>query len=291
MRLGREKIAFFTVNYKNTLYTRNFVESLSRLKHFEKIKIIILDNASTSDTISELERIKKMYHNIVECFYLDENLYYWRGADYALRRVYPLTEYMPEWIIICNNDIIINQENFLEKLMSLNYKEYGILAPSIKSYETNKDQNPFLVFPLNIMDIIKRKILLSNWYVYRLIVVIRENIKNVKFKLLGFNKNIMYYGNDFMKIYAPHGSFVIFSRNFFEKGGYLDTNFDLYGEELTIAEVALRIGVSVVYVPILEVIHLEHRSLGKYMSKNNFYKAKKAFEYVCREYLNKKVIL
>lgn len=288
MNLEREKVTLITVNYKNFYYTRNLIESLSILEQFNKMKVIIVDNASTSETKSELERIREKYSDIVKCFYLRENLYYWKGAEYALRKVYPVVEFMPEWIIICNNDIIIKQKDFIEKLIRLNYKDYGVIAPSIISLETNKDQNPFLLYPYNKMDVLKRKILLSNWYVYRLIVFMRETVKKYKPNKSKLVNSKTDNKNNFIKIYAPHGSFVIFSRNFFEKGGYLDTNFDLYGEELTIAEVALKIGVPIFYVPMLEVFHMEHKSLGKHMSKNNFYKAREAFEYVCKEYLNKK---
>lgn len=284
--MTKEKVGLITINYKNTLFTKNLIESLSKLKEFNSLRIIVIDNSSTTDSKEELEVLRKKYESNIDCFYLPDNLYYFKGAEYALRKVYPSVELMPEWIIICNNDIIIEQEDFIEKLIMLDYRKYGIIAPSIISMESGKDQNPFLVYPYDKKDIIKRKILLSNFYVYYLIINLLNLKKKIKTKLFVSDKYSLREGKE-LRIYAPHGSFIIFSRLYFEKGGYIDTNFDLYGEELTIAEIARRINVPVVYLPFLKVIHMEHKSLGNIISKKKFYMARKAFEYVCREYLNK----
>jgi GT2 family glycosyltransferase len=61
-------------------------------------------------------------------------------------------------------------------------------------------------------------------------------------------------------IYAPHGSFLIFSSEYFRAGGSLDFPCFLFGEEVYLAEVLRKLGLDVVYEPSLEVVHQEHKS-------------------------------
>src|SRR6185437_3069774 len=68
-------------------------------------------------------------------------------------------------------------------------------------------------------------------------------------------------------IYAPHGSLIIFSRRFFEAGGYLDKDLFLYGEEISVAEMCRSLSLPVLYEPRLRVVHNEHQSTGKALSR------------------------
>jgi GT2 family glycosyltransferase len=61
-------------------------------------------------------------------------------------------------------------------------------------------------------------------------------------------------------IYAPHGSFLIFSSEYFRAGGSLDFPCFLFGEEVYLAESLKQLGLDAVYEPSLEVVHQEHKS-------------------------------
>jgi GT2 family glycosyltransferase len=87
-------------------------------------------------------------------------------------------------------------------------------------------------------------------------------------------------------IYAPHGAFFIFSRRYFEAGGYLDGNLFLYGEELSVAEICRSLGLPVIYEPSLSVVHNEHRSTGKRISRFSYECQKKALRYIRSHYLH-----
>src|SRR5947208_6891971 len=86
-------------------------------------------------------------------------------------------------------------------------------------------------------------------------------------------------------IYAAHGSFFIFSRRYFEAGGFLDENLFLYGEEISVAEICRSLGLLVVYEPSLCVLHKEHESTGKVLSRFTYECQKKAMQYVTSRYL------
>jgi GT2 family glycosyltransferase len=69
------------------------------------------------------------------------------------------------------------------------------------------------------------------------------------------------------QIFAPHGSCIIFHRNYFKRGGSLQHVAFLFAEELFIAEEARRIGLRVVYAPTIRIDDLEHASTGRFLSR------------------------
>ena len=91
--------------------------------------------------------------------------------------------------------------------------------------------------------------------------------------------------NKIKKIYAPHGSFVIFSNQYFKRGGWIDRNFDRYGEEVTTAEIAKKNKIPIFFVPKLEVIHVIHSSTTSHSWKREFNYAKTAYLYYKNTYL------
>jgi GT2 family glycosyltransferase len=88
-------------------------------------------------------------------------------------------------------------------------------------------------------------------------------------------------------IYAAHGSFFIFSRRYFEGGGFLDGNLFLYGEEISVAEICRSLGLPVVYEPSLCVLHKEHQSTGKALNRFTYECQKRAMHYVTSRYLSR----
>src|SRR5205823_4228222 len=88
-------------------------------------------------------------------------------------------------------------------------------------------------------------------------------------------------------IYAAHGSFLIFSRRYFEAGGFLDGNLFLYGEEISVAEICRSLGLPVIYEPSLCVLHKEHQSTGRVLSRFTYECQKKAMQYVTSRYLSR----
>jgi GT2 family glycosyltransferase len=59
-------------------------------------------------------------------------------------------------------------------------------------------------------------------------------------------------------IYAPHCSFVIFNRKYFETGGTLKHGAFLFGEEIFVAETVRNLGFRIIYDPRFFVLHREH---------------------------------
>jgi len=184
----------------------------------------------------------------------------------------------PEWIIVCNNDILFNKSDLLSKILSFNTKNYPILAPTILSSKTNKDLNPFMAKPIDFL----AKVYYSIFYLNSILGLIIYKSRQLLKMILSIFKWTKAKGRF---IYAPHGSFIIFSKYFFRSGGYLDQNLTMYGEEFTTAEIARNLKIPIYYEPDIEVVHVEHSS-NKINWFKSFHLTKKAYYYYLREYLN-----
>ncbi len=86
------------------------------------------------------------------------------------------------------------------------------------------------------------------------------------------------------RIYAAHGSFIIFSRRFFEAGGKLDDRLFLFGEEIAVGETCRALGLPVIYDPRLSVLHNEHQSVGSGMSRRKYAYHRAAVQHVLSKY-------
>ena len=71
-----------------------------------------------------------------------------------------------------------------------------------------------------------------------------------------------------MPIYAPYGALLIFSRDYFAKGGDFAHPGFLYGEEIFVAEACRETGLEVILWPELKADHREHSATGVVQSKS-----------------------
>lgn len=86
------------------------------------------------------------------------------------------------------------------------------------------------------------------------------------------------------QVYAPHGALMVLSREFFRRGGSLEHPPFLFGEEITIAEEALRVSLPVIYSPSIAVIHEQHASVSRLPSRVHHEFVSHAAAYVADEY-------
>ena len=274
-------ILIITVNYKNTSVTNNFIKSIENIDYSDRVQLVILDNEATDKSRGAIKDAIKNSPIAIKDFYSARNLYYWGGVAHVLDKLaIDFDSQPPIWIIVCNNDIIFKDKLILKKLLQNNAEKYTILAPSIISSKTGKDLNPYMLKQLGIIGKIYYKIFYLNHISALLIYTIRRKVK----KIISQRKKSILRKKHL--IYAPHGAFMIFPFQYFIKGGFIDKNFTLYGEELTIAETAKILDFDVVYTPALKVIHVEHSSTDKRSWKNWFDHSKASYNYIKSAYFN-----
>jgi GT2 family glycosyltransferase len=270
------------VHYGEVGITLRLLESLTKLSKCDQLEVWIVNNDDRDSSESFLQSMPN-----VMCIRPQANRGYFGGAKAGLDYYRQLRGGLPPWIVVANNDIIISDQAFLEKLFAHNLRNVGILAPRILSTRTKSDQNPFLRQRPGRRRVGELRLWLRNYHLARL----HEQLSYVKRTLSGWlrppERNNSNGGRSAQEcIYAPHGSFLILSRSFFDRGGYIDDTKFLYTEEIILAELCRRNGLTVIYEPELAVIHDEHRATGRKYSRTTYNYQKSALEYITTQYLS-----
>jgi GT2 family glycosyltransferase len=239
----QKKVLLITVNYRSADTTLLLLDSLFELKRFAELQVVIVDNGSEDGSVARiLHKIRQ--HENVSVLRSPINRGYFGGAKWALDTYSAERGGFPDWVIVSNNDILIDDSEFLERLFSRDPAAVGVIAPQIRSLQSQRDQNPFMEKRLGRWRLLAIRFWGSTYYVawlhdliYGLLNLLRARVAGLRRTTVGAGARIA--GR---RIYAPHGAFMIFSRKYFESGGYIDDGFFLYGEEITVAEICRRLG-------------------------------------------------
>src|SRR5947209_2921985 len=118
-----------TVNFRQTACTLRFLNSASQLEGFSQSRLLIVDNNSGDGSTSRLRTPIAAFGN-VELLPYSENFGYFGGAKRALDDF--LTDHrLPQWVIVCNNDIVFDDPEFLTRLLASDAQAGAVLAPAV----------------------------------------------------------------------------------------------------------------------------------------------------------------
>jgi GT2 family glycosyltransferase len=276
------RVLIVTVNFRNADCTLQFLESVSRLEGFAKCRILIIDNNSGDGGVSRIRQAICGIGN-VELVEARQNLGYFGAANLGLQR-FMVNHAIPDWVIIGNNDIIFDDPHFLSRLLQKDPMAVGMLAPSIISALTQHDANPSIRQRPSWLRMLRYRLWLSNYYAMRFKQWLSPYVRRIRYRF--YNPIPPPAEAVQCAIYAPHGAFLIFSRQFFEVGGFIDTDFFLYAEEFTVAEMCLRLGLPVIHDPELRVWHAEGQTLGRKLSRSAYLHQRNGFRYALSRYNN-----
>ncbi|MGH9495048.1 MAG: glycosyltransferase family 2 protein [Candidatus Sulfotelmatobacter sp.] len=271
------KALIITVNFKSAECTVRFLSSASRLDGFSGCDWIVVDNGSQDGSIERIGEAVSGHTNI-ELLASPENLGYFGAATWALRHYRSLhLDDAPNWVIVCNNDIVFEDAGFLRRLLDRDPDAVGMIAPSILSALTGHDANPSIAQRPSRFRMMRYRMWLSNyyamWFKQWLSPLVRKGLRKRS------GTSVTPGGNAAREIYAPHGAFMIFSRKFFEAGCYIDEGFFLYAEEFSVAEMCRKVGLPIVHDPELKVCHQEGQSSGRMLTRKIHRYQKEGFEY------------
>lgn len=246
------------VNYHNDTGTLEFVTELLEQETSLAQRVIIVDNNECSEGncgTSRLENFSRE-HPDVDYYRPGGNLGYYGAAKWGVSR-YLEAGTLPEWIIVSNTDISFENRSFIATMAeTFRFAPPAVVAPSIISRVSGRDQNPFMrVRPgrlrMHAYKVLFRFDLPTKAYGY---------MSRLKHRAVGSSGQAPPHVA--ARIYAPHGAYVIFNRRYFEAGGTLEYLPFLFDEEIFVAETARRLWLDVVYEPRLKVIHEEHVTTG-----------------------------
>lgn len=259
-------IAFIILHYNNLKDTIECIESIIKQKTNKTKQIIIVDNHTLN--FSQEEELKKYPIHLIK---LNENIGFAKanniGCEYAIKN------FEPDFIVVSNNDIVIEDEQFINKIYEIDKKEkFDMLGPSIRT-EGGQSVNPFPVYKTKEeveYQIEKTKKLIK---IYNNIVL-RNLLKwyiTIKSFLKG--KRLVYNGTTKEYNVALHGCFIIFSKKYYKKYDSIFYNETfLYHEEEFLYQRVLYDKLVSIYDPSIEVLHKEGASLNHKFKKQKYAK-------------------
>lgn len=254
------------VNYNSDDAARRYIESLTCITKQDNIEMsfVLVDNSERSSSQSFFKQVQSIIPSLI-CIKSPVNSGYFGGARLGFEN-YLATNLLPDWVIVSNVDLEIRDKDFIFHLRDLSgIEKIAVIAPSILSLVSKHDWNPQLIERPSKIKMHSYKYLFRNFYLfnsYQLISKMKYFVSSSLLKGLEYFKIRKYEKKSYARknIYSPHGSFIIFSKQYFAKGGNLSYPKFLFGEEIFVAETVRSIGLTVVYYPAMQVYSYDHVS-------------------------------
>ena len=229
-----------------------FANKLSRQKDSEKIMLLV-----TCNKCKNVEQLRENLSKIKifsQVFDAKQNLGYLPGCLYGFKSY--SGEY--KWSVISNTDIDFVSDEFFAKFLNKHYdSQIACIGPDITLRATGKHQNPFAASrPSNALMKL-RKVVYSNYGLYRLY----GWLSKIKNKIINHETQIT---NKY--VYGVHGSVIILKKECVDKFIDDDIQIFMYGEELYIAEKLRESQLLSYYDTNLKIIHNENQVTGKIAS-------------------------
>lgn len=280
------KFVFIVLHYLALDMTKECVGTLfSSFVNTQNFKIVIVDNASPNGSGQAL---KELYSNnqFVDVLLNNENLGFAKGNNVGY--VYAKKKYNPDYIIAMNNDVLVQDVNFFNKIEDL-YSEYNyaVLGPDIIAVKNGAHQNPMMLKPYSKQQVKKiiqqRKRWLRIYPLYYIAINIKNKVKKtikniVKYKAKEQEDHL--YKNKIIKNPVLHGACLIFSKTYIVKEEVVfNPNTFLYFEEDILHYYCNKNGYTMLYSSDLSVEHLEDVSTDMTF-KSDYGKLKTQYKYL-----------
>ena len=264
--MKEKKFAFVLLHYKNIKDTIECMESIKKLKRQKDAAIIVVDNHTLNK--NEITKIKEYTDDII---LLKDNVGFAKGNNAGCE--YAINNYHPDFLCVMNNDIVIQQNNFLEEIEACYQKtKFDMMGPKIIT-DDGESVNPFPVYETKeeVEERIRYHEKLNRIYqssILRELLKIYMKVKSI------FKKHVpLENGKESKYDIALHGCAIIFSKKYYKK--YKDIFYKetfLYHEEEFLNYRKNRDHLISYYDSKLEVFHKEGSSLNEKFQNNNYKK-------------------
>jgi len=252
-------VSFLILHYQTEDDTIECIDSILDNVEYENYNIVIVDNGSPNKTGTQLD-IKYKENSKIKVIISNENLGFAKGNNLGFN--YIKKYFDSDFIVMINNDTIIEDKNFLKKIIE-EYIDlrFDILGPKIISLVDNKNQNPVKVNFENANQvrnyIYKIRFILFLDYSY-LIMPIKYIYKSLK-KINNSNLNPPHT--------MLHGSCLIFSKDYIKRYNGLHDKTFMYNEEDILYFIAKRDNLIMRYTDNITIYHKEDSATNSVMKK------------------------
>jgi GT2 family glycosyltransferase len=234
--MQRTDLSIIIVNYNVKEFLQNLIHSIYKAVHNITYEIIIVDNASEDGSVEFLGEKFPDVKLIVN----KENLGFSKANNIGLR------ESKGEYLLLLNPDTIVSEDTF-DKMIRF-FKENpqaGLAGCKILNPDGTLQLACRRSFPGPWTSFCKVTGLSSFFPKSRLFA---------RYNLTFLDENKTY------EVDAISGSFMMFTREVYEKTGGLDEDFFMYGEDLDLCYRIQKAGYKVYYVHTAQIIHYKGES-------------------------------
>ena len=243
-------ILLLTVSYFGSAEVPALVDSLLAQEE-QDWRCVIIDNSTDVDELATLRSIAEVDGRLTVRAAPD-NLGYLGAA-----RWYAQNDGLEgaDWVAVTNTDLVLTSTTGLAELAAWSDPSVGVVAPRIISSWTGKDQNPYMSEKPSRTVALRRRAMLANVALAQgavFLSAVRQRLARPEPSASQVTKDI----------YAPGGAIFFLSKHYFERGGTLEHELFLFGEEQFVAEECRRVELRVVYVPAITIQHTERKNIG-----------------------------
>ncbi|WP_226528034.1 glycosyltransferase [Metabacillus niabensis] len=259
------RITFVILHYLTEQDTIECINSIVNNVRYQHYNILVVDNGSPNGSGESL-KIRYRDNNKVKVIISDFNLGFAKGNNIGFYKA--KYENKSDFIVLMNNDTVVEQQDFLEQVVSLfKVNKYAVLGPNIISTVDKKHQNPQPIRIRSIKDalyqFIRHFVLLSLNYL-KLESLIKKILGNYK----KVNIHVTRHDQELMNVQL-HGSCLIFSPLYIQKfDGLYDKTF-MYFEEDILFHLCRKHRLKTMYSPDLTLFHKEDSATNEYLKNSS----------------------
>lgn len=272
--MSKVKAAFVILHYLTYKDTVELIRSIEEKIVDCPYQIIVVDNGSDNDSGERLKACSVDKENVT-ILSAEKNVGFAKGNNLGIK--YAVKNFAPDYVIVLNNDTLMIQDNFIEKIEEeYQCSHFDILGPMIVTPDGRCDSSPVRTAPVTKTEIekrLKKEHLLYRIEKFRLngVMEFAIQIKNM-WKREEESKSDW---NDRKEHVVLHGCCWIFSKGYFRYFDGLDESTFLYHEEEILYVKASSKGLKMVYNPELKLFHKEDRASDALLPKGH---AKRMFK-------------
>ncbi|MBT8401584.1 MAG: hypothetical protein KJO98_13990 [Rhodothermia bacterium] len=202
-----------------------------------------------------------------------ENLGYLNGCGFALQSWREEHDSdLPELVLVCNTDVVFAAET-MRKILDFEWPTHvAAIGPDIRT-SSGLSQNPFLSERPSRFRIRMLYRLFSGRWLQRVVHgVVKSPVYGVwqsfkdKFRSQSVREEDTH--NELRAIYAAHGCAIFLTRSFFEAGCEIQLGWQMFGEEIHLAEQIRIAGLTAVWMPGARLTHAVSSTLSSVKGEN-----------------------
>jgi len=241
------KLSIIIVNYNTYTLTKQTIESIIKKEHPFQYEILLVDNASSDDSIEKLQKEFNdlILQGILQVFINESNLGFAKANNIGIRAA------KGKYILLLNSDTVI-KEDCLELCITQMEENTNIGALGCK-----------VVLPDGKLDhACKRGFPTPKASLYYLL-----NLHKMNPKKYGLYDALYLNEDEIGEVDSLTGAFMLMPKSVLNKVGFLDEAFFMYGEDIDLCYRIKEGGYKILYYPKAQIIHHKGGSSKKKRNK------------------------